>query len=153
MFVFETTDYTQFKVVSITGKNVIEICASVIEFHNNSDKKSNKESLVKFITGDGSLLCEISENGLIYAISGDSGNETENQVINEESQKFWEMNHDDIISIEFANPIHNGDAIWDEDYKDEEEDDSEYDESDKSEDSDSDEDCETNNNIVKTKLL
>jgi hypothetical protein len=38
----------------------------------------------------------------------------------EESQKFWELSHKNVISIEFNNPIHNGDGIWDEEYQDDE---------------------------------
>ena len=56
----------------------------------------------------------------------------------EDSNTFWNMKHFEIEVITFKNPSHNGDAIWD----------SEYVEDEHSDDDDEEDTEETNNNEV-----
>ena len=117
MFVFKTTNYQTLEKDSITGNNVIEFCVEVINYNNQKNvDEINNNYTIKFIDKNGNIICEISENGFLFAIEGESDEATDS--IKDESQKFWEMNQSNVNSIEFNNPIHNGDGIWDEDYQD-----------------------------------
>ena len=116
MFVYQSTNYNTTETYSITGKNVIECCASILNYNNGYENNdSDKEYIVKFINDDGEIVAEITETSLQYAIVSDDENATEK--MKQESEKFWDMNHEKIMVIEFTNPIHNGDAEWDEDYE------------------------------------
>jgi hypothetical protein len=143
MFVYESTNYESLEKDSITGKNVIEFCAKVLSYNNMKDITPSENNIytVKFVDINGNILAEISEDGLIYAINGDVNSETDE--VKEESQKFWELSHKNIISIEFNNPIHNGDGIWDEEYQEDE-----VNTDDEKDSIDSDEDYEDNINIL-----
>jgi len=124
MFVYQSTNYNTNETYSITGKNVIECCASILNYNNGYENNdSEKEYIVKFINDDGEIVAEITETSLQYAIVSDNDNATEK--MKQESEKFWDMNHEKIMVIEFNNPIHNGDAEWDEDYESEYESDDE----------------------------
>ena len=140
MFIYESTNYESLEKDSITGKNVIECCAKVLNYNNQKiiDIDDIKEYTVKFLDKEGSIMCEISENGLVFAINGEIDNETDK--IKDESQKFWELSHKNVISIEFSNPVRSGDAIWDEEYVEQE--DASDDEDDESDDGE-----EINHNI------
>jgi hypothetical protein len=121
MFVFKTTNYQTLEKDSITGNNVIEFCVEVINYNNQKNvDEINNNYTIKFIDKNGNIICEISEIGFLFAIEGESDEASDS--IKDESQKFWEMNQSNVNSIEFNNPIHNGDGIWDEDYQDDSED-------------------------------
>jgi hypothetical protein len=143
MFVFKTTNYQTLEKDSITGKNVIEFCMEVLNYNyqKNVDEINNNYTL-KFLDENGNIICEISEDGFLYAIEGESDDASDS--IKDESQKFWEMTQSKVNSIEFNNPIHNGDGIWDEDY---DEDSDNSDNSDNEDNEDNDEDYEINKNI------
>ena len=120
MFVYQSTNYNTNETYSITGKNVIECCASILNYNNGyENNESEKEYIVKFINDDGEIIAEITETSLYYAILSD--NEDATEKMKQESEKFWDMNHEKIMVIEFNNPIHNGDAEWDKDYESEDE--------------------------------
>ena len=139
MFVYKSTNYETMEKDSITGNNVIEFCIKVLNYDNqqiiDQYDDNNLNYNVKFIDIEGNIICEISEDGLKYAIEGDI--QTESEQMKEESQIFWEMNQSKVNSIEFNNPIHAGDGIWDveydevsdddEDEEDEDDNDNEYD--------------------------
>ena len=116
MFIFESKNYQSLEKDSITGKNVIEFCAKVLDYNNQIDVNETDTTKynIKFIDIDGNIMCEISEDAVVFAITGEIDNETD--AIKEESTKFWELSHKKVISIEFNNPIHKGDGIWDNEY-------------------------------------
>jgi hypothetical protein len=127
MFIYKSTNYQTLEKDSITGKNVIEFCVEVINYNNQKNiDEINNNYTIKFIDKNGNIICEISEDGFLFAIEGESDKASDS--IKDESQKFWEMNQSNVNSIEFNNPIHSGDGIWDEEYQDDSEDDSEDDE-------------------------
>jgi hypothetical protein len=70
----------------------------------------------KFIDSNGNIIREMSEDGLYYAIYGENKNDNNTKIIKIESEHFWNMNHKLVNVIEFINPIHAGDGIWDEEY-------------------------------------
>jgi len=143
MFVFKTTNYQTLEKDSITGKNVIEFCVEVINYNNQKNvDEINNDYTIKFIDKNGNIICEISENGFLFAIEGESDEASDS--IKDESQKFWEMNQSNVNSIEFNNPIHSGDGIWDEDYQDN---------SDDSDDSEVEEDDEYENANTNVNIL
>jgi hypothetical protein len=128
MFIYESTNYKTLKTDSITGKNVIEFCASMLNYSNDADEDDEKEYYVRFYDSDGGILNELTESGLLYAISGQD--ETDSDEIKEESQKFWEMIHDKVKMIKFENPIRTGDVIWNENYVENDDSESEVEEND-----------------------
>jgi hypothetical protein len=130
MFVYQTYNPVTEETNSITGKNVIESCASALNYDNSIEDKSGNEYTVKFYDTNSKIIIELSEAGLYYAITGNSIKENEENVsdeIKEESQKFWEMTHAKVKMIEFLNPVRMGEVVWDEEYNefDDEEDDEE----------------------------
>jgi len=129
MFVYESYDYKTEETDTITGKNVIELCAAILNYSNNKiNNNSNTDYVVSFIDGDNEEIIEISESGLYFAITGSPlvENDVITEKMKEDSGKFWEITHSNVKFIEFSNPLHFGRAIWDEDY--EEDDDDEEDE-------------------------
>ena len=139
MFIYKSTNYQTLEKDSITGKNVIEFCAEVINYNNQKNVEEIKNYTVKFLDKEGNILCEISEDGFLFAIEGESNDASDS--IKDESQKFWEMTQSKVNSIEFNNPIHSGDGILDEDYYEDSVD------SDNSDDNDDDEDEDENANV------
>jgi hypothetical protein len=142
MFVYESTNYKTLEKDSITGKNVIEFCASMLNYNNlkDIDDTDDIEYTVKFVDKDGNIMCEISEDGLTFALNGETDNETDK--LKEESQKFWELSHTKVYTIEFNNPCRLGDGIWDEEYEENNSEDEED-----ANDAD-DEEVEENNNTI-----
>ena len=114
MFIYKSTNYQTLETDSITGKNVIEFCVSMLHYSNDADEDDEKEYYVRFYDSDGGILNEFTESGLLYAISGQD--EDESEEVKDESQKFWEMIHDKVKMIKFENPIRTGDAVWNENY-------------------------------------
>lgn len=138
MFVLKSTNFQTLETDSITGKNIIEFCVEVINYNNQKNiEEINDNYTLKFLDKEGNIICEISEDGFLYAIEGES--EETSDSIKDESQKFWEMTQSNVNSIEFNNPIHSGDGIWDEDYQDD------SDDSDNSEDEEEDDEEENVN--------
>jgi hypothetical protein len=117
MFVFQSYNYDTRETDTITTKNVIESCGAVLNYNNNI-KNYDEQYIyfVKFLDISGKVLVKVSEDGLSYALSGECNDIEENEIeiIKVESEKFWDMNHEDVKVIEFDNPIHSGDAIKDE---------------------------------------
>jgi hypothetical protein len=140
MFVFKTINYQTLETDSITGKNVIEFCVEVINYNNQKNVEEIKNYTLKFLDKEGNIICEISEDGFLYAIEGESDDASDS--IKDESQKFWEMTQSKVNSIEFNNPIHSGDGIWDEDHNDD------SDDSDNSDDEQDEEETNANLNIL-----
>jgi len=121
MFVLKSTNYQTLEKDSITGKNVIEFCVEVLNYNNQKNiDEINNNNTIKFLDENGNIICEISEDGFLYAIEGESDDASDS--IKDESQKFWEMAQSKVNSIEFNNPIHSGDGIWDEDYNEDSDD-------------------------------
>jgi hypothetical protein len=140
MFVFKTINYQTLETDSITGKNVIEFCVEVINYNNQKNVEEIKNYTLKFLDKEGNIICEISEDGFLYAIEGELDDASDS--IKDESQKFWEMTQSKVNSIEFNNPIHSGDGIWDEDHNDD------SDDSDNSDDEQDEEETNANLNIL-----
>ena len=141
MFVLKLTNYQTLEKDSITGKNVIEFCIEVLNYNNQKNiDEINNNYTIKFLDENGNIICEISEDGFLYAIEGESDDTSDS--IKDESQKFWEMAQSKVNSIEFNNPTHNGDGIWDEDYNED------SDDSDNSDNSEDEEETHENVNIL-----
>jgi hypothetical protein len=135
MFVYESYDYKTEETDTITGKNVIELCATILSYSNNKiNNEIDTEYTVSFIDGDDEEIVSISEAGLYFAITGTSitNDDVITNKMKEDSEKFWEITHSNVKCIEFSNPLHFGRAIWDEEYEeddeDEEDDDEDYNE-------------------------
>jgi len=142
MFVYDTYNPTKEITEKITGSNVIEVCASILNYNNMIEDNTNTEYTVTFNDNDGNTIIEISEAGLYFAITGNSNNgEDITETMKNDSQKFWEITHSNVKYINFANPVRMGDAEWDDNYEASE---------DGSEDgSDSEYEVVSNSNIVK----
>jgi hypothetical protein len=65
MFVFESKNYETLNIDSITCKNVIELCAAVLNYNNNKIIQNDKKTdyTVKFIDNRGNIIREMSESG------------------------------------------------------------------------------------------
>jgi hypothetical protein len=138
MFVYQTYSPITGETNSITGKNVIELCASVLNYNNDIKDNTDNEYNVKFYDSNGNTIIDISEAGLYFAITGNSIKETDDNITDvmmNDSQKFWEMTHMNVKSIEFFNPIRMGEVEWDDTYEE-----SDSDEDDHPEDQIEDED-------------
>ena len=139
MFVYETYNPTKETTETIIGRNVIEVCASILNYNNKIEDSTDNEYTVTFNDNDGNTIIEISESGLYFAITGNS-NKGENitEAMKNDSQKFWEITHSNVKFISFTNPVRMGDAEWDENYE----------ESDNGSDSESEYEDVSNRNIV-----
>ena len=128
MFVYETYNPTKEITETITGNTVIEVCASILNYNNKIEDNTEDEYSVTFNDNDGNTIIEISEDGLYFAITGNSNKgEDITETMKNDSQKFWEITHSSVKFISFTNPIRMGDVEWDENY--EESDDESNDES------------------------
>jgi hypothetical protein len=138
MYVYDIYDPNTSEINSITGSSVIELCANVLNYKIDCIKNDDDEYTVKFYNSNKKLIIEVTENGLYFAITGQTLNNSElTENIKNDSEKFWNIIHSNVKLIEFTNPIRFGDAEWDEDYE---------------EDSDDEEEDNTNEtNIVITK--
>ena len=138
MFVFESKNTIDDKTDIITGKTVVEICENVLEYHNGAYKKDTNDDIVRFMNFTGELILETTEVNLKYILYG-ADEEVKQEVtkeMTEDSNTFWSVRHTGIEVIIFKNPSHNGEAVWDSEYLEDE-----Y--------SDDEEDIEeTNNNEV-----
>jgi len=144
MFVYLKHNIVSNETNLITGKNVIELCANMLNYSNNTIEDDTDDYRVKFSDSDGKCIIEISESGLFFAIVGTPKNEDDpiTDVMKHDSGLFWEITHANVKLIEFENPNHIGQAMWDEEY--EAEDDSEDEADDELEDESEEE--ETNYN-------
>jgi hypothetical protein len=133
MFVYETYNPTKEITETITGNTVIEVCASILNYNNKIEDSSDDEYTVTFNDNDGNTIIEISESGLYFAITGNSKNSEDiTELMKDDSQKFWEMTHSLVKFISFTNPVRMGDAEWDENYEEsEDESDNDYEETSK----------------------
>lgn len=121
MFIYETYNPIKEKTDSITAINVIELCASILDYNNNIEDNSDDEYTVTFNDNDGNTIIEISEDGLYFAITGNVKNNGDiTESLKNDSQKFWEITHSLVKHINFTNPVRMGDAEWDDDYEESE---------------------------------
>lgn len=143
MFVFETYDPVKNKTNFITGKNVIELCTTILNYKNKDiEESSDTDHTVIFSDVDRNVIIEISESGLHFALTGSSNSELNNNITDEmknDSEKFWEITHANVKLIEFTNPVRMGEADWNENYVED------YDSDDESQD---DLDDESNANVL-----
>jgi hypothetical protein len=97
----------------IKNKTLTGVCSEVICHNNGVIYDKTNEYIVNFIDSKGNTLLTITENALSFALFG-----TENEIdtisddIKEYSQKYWEMDHNIIEVIEFNNPSHAGEVLW-----------------------------------------
>ena len=100
----------------LTGNTVNDICGDIICYNiDDSNKITDVEYDVIFFNFKGEEVLIIPEDALKYAILGaDSDDVSDN--IKEYSQKYWEMNHLTIEIIQFNNPCHPGEVVWDAEY-------------------------------------
>jgi len=144
MYIFETYNPIKGKTDRIISDNIIELCASVLNYNNDIEDNTGNEYIVIFNDVNGNNIITISEDGLDYAITGTVKNKIGvTGEIRCDSDKFWEINHSNVKHISFINPVRLGDAEWDEDY-----DESELD-SESESDSYSKSESEYESNIVK----
>ena len=137
MFVYDIYNPNTSETNLITGSSVIELCANVLNYKIDCIEDDGGEYIVKFYDSNHKLIIEVTENGLYFAITGQTLINSEmTETIKNDSEKFWNIIHSNVKLIEFTNPIRFGDAEWDEDYE---------------EDSDDEEDDTNDTNIVITK--
>ncbi len=126
MFVLDIKNFTTDETDRLTGANVAEFCGNVIQYSNGINNESDNK--VTFIDEKGKILLEIKEKSLFFAIFGttdDSENDGVDENTKDESQSFWELDHNIVDSIEFENAAHKGTGIWDEAYEEDDDDEEE----------------------------
>jgi hypothetical protein len=132
MYVYDIYNPNTSETNLITGSSVIELCANVLNYKIDCIENDDIEYTVKFSDSNHKLISEVSENGLHFAITGQTLNNSEmTENIKNDSEKFWNMIHSNVKLIEFTNPIRFGDAEWDEDYEEDSEEEDEEDTEDK----------------------
>jgi len=132
MYVYDIYNPNTSETNLITGSSVIELCANVLNYKIDCIENDDIEYTVKFSDSNNKLISEVSENGLHFAITGQTLNNSEmTENIKNDSEKFWNMIHSNVKLIEFTNPIRFGDAEWDEDYEEDSEEEDEEDTEDK----------------------
>lgn len=122
MFVFESKNTIDDKTDIITGKTLVEICENILEYHNGAYKKDANDDIVRFMSSSGELKLETSEINLKFILYG-ADEEIKQKVtieMQEDSNIFWNMKHSEIEVVTFKNPSHNGEAVWDSEYLEEE---------------------------------
>jgi len=150
MYVYEVSYIPTREINTIIGKSISEICGEILYYNNGVKIDSNKNIAynVNFLNYKGDLVLSIPESGLLYALFGEDINETITDSMKEYSHKYWLMDQETIQVIEFNNPIHPGEAVWDREYYENNQEDNEdeieqitYDDSDTSNE-------ETNRNVT-----
>ena len=115
MFVYETINKLDDKHEIITGKTLIEICESVLEYYNGALDNKNVDYTVTFMNSEGEIVLEITEKLLRFALHGANGEST-TRYMADASSDFWGMKHNEIEIIAFNNPCRFGEAAWDSEY-------------------------------------
>jgi hypothetical protein len=115
MFVYETINKLDDKHEIITGKTLIELCGSVLEYYNGALNNKQLDYTVTFMDSEGEIVLEITEKLLHFALHGANG-EPITSDMSEASSNFWSMKHNEIEIIEFNNPCRFGEATWDSEY-------------------------------------
>jgi CRISPR/Cas system-associated exonuclease Cas4 (RecB family) len=129
MFVFESKNTIDDKTDIITAKTLVEICENVLEYHNGAYKKDTNNDIVRFMNFTGELILETTEVNLKFILYG-ADDEVKQEVtkeMTEDSNTFWNMKHSEIEVVTFKNPSHNGEAVWDSEYLEDEHSDDEED--------------------------
>ena len=146
MYIFESKNHITHNIDSITAKSVIELSSIVLNYHNGK-KEDDKEYFVIFFNKSGEIILEITEESLKYIIFNEE--KSVSDKVKDEIEKFISLNYDDVENIEFTNPIRKGDAYWDIDYTEEDDElegEEEDEEDEDEEDSDLDDDIQSNIN-------
>jgi len=122
MFVFESKNTIDDKTDIITGKTLVEICENVLEYHNGAFKKDTNDDIVRFMNSTGELILDTNEVTLKFILYGadDEAKQEVTKEMTEDSNTFWNMKHSEIEVVTFKNPSHNGEAIWDSEYLEDE---------------------------------
>jgi hypothetical protein len=128
MYLFDTVNRLTNDKEIISGKSLIEICGSILEYYNGI-KPDNKDHTVIFFDKSGKKIYEMYENSLKYAIHGEISESTNkiDSMMKTEASKFMTMIHSEIDIIEFSNQVRKGEAYWDDEYEEEDEADNEDD--------------------------
>ena len=123
MYIFDSVNKLTNEKEIINGKSLIEICGYMLEYYNGT-KPDNKEYTVIFFDKSGKEMYKMYENSLKYAIHGEINESTNtiDSMTKTEASKFMSMIHSDVDIIEFSNPVRSGDAYWDEEYVEDDED-------------------------------
>jgi hypothetical protein len=122
MFVFESKNTIDDKTDIITGKTLVEICENILEYHNGAFKKDTNDDIVRFMNSTGELILDTNEVTLKFILYG-TDDEVKQEItkeMTEDSTTFWNMKHSEIEVVTFKNPSHNGEAIWDSEYLEDE---------------------------------
>jgi len=117
MFVLELSSDLTNEIDVITGNTVTDVCSKILNYTNGVKYNKLIDYDVKFFDSKGDLVLAIPETALNYAIFGKDVDDVSN-TIKEYSQDYWEMNHSTVEVIEFTNPSHKGEVIWDHEYTD-----------------------------------
>jgi len=157
MYVFEISNVLTKQIDIITGKTTNDISGDILHYNNGVKYDDTVDYDVNFYNSKGDTVLTIPESSLKFAIMGEDDDTNITENMKEYSQKYWEMDHKKIQIIEFNNPSHAGEAIWDPDYNPELEIDNDSDDNFNSaeadynpEDDEEDQeyDCELNKNIL-----
>jgi hypothetical protein len=118
MYVFDIANVITKQTDIITGKTINDISGEILHYDNGAKCDKTIDYTVNFYDSKGDIVLTIPESGLTFAIFGadEDTNSNISESMKEYSQKYWEMNHKKIQIIEFDNPSHPGEAIWDPDY-------------------------------------
>jgi hypothetical protein len=115
MFVYETINKLDDKHEIITGKTLIEICGSVLEYYNGALDNKQLDYTVAFMNSEGEIVLEIAEKNIRFALHGANGGSITPELA-DASSEFWSMKHNEIEIIAFNNPCRFGEATWDSEY-------------------------------------
>ena len=121
MFVYETINKLDDKHEIITGKTLIELCGSVLEYYNGALDNKKMDYTVTFMNSEGEIVLEITEKLLRFALHGANGEHIISEM-SDASSDFWNMKHNEIEIIAFNNPCRFGEASWDSEYVEDDDD-------------------------------
>jgi len=116
MFVYETINKLDEKHEIITAKTLIELCGSVLEYYNGAKDDKELDYTVTFMNSEGEIVIEITEKNLRFALHGANENEKVTDEMSDASSEFWNMKPNGIEIIAFNNPCRFGEATWDNEY-------------------------------------
>ena len=123
MYVYEVFYIPTKQIDTIAGKTITDICSEILNYNNGKilDTNTNTNDYsVNFRDYKGNNILTIYESSLLFAILGNEITNPITDSIKEDSHKFWLMDSDEVHIIEFNNPLHPGEAVWEVNENDEE---------------------------------
>ena len=121
MYVYEVFYIPTKQINTIAGKTVTDICSQILNYNNGKILDTNiNDYNVNFRDYKGDIILSIPETSLLFAIIGDEIKNSITDRMKEDSHKFWLIDNEKVHIIEFNNPLHPGEAVWEVNENDEE---------------------------------